>query len=435
MHNKYNNLKRLSLYIINTLLLITCALNAYADTTLDSIVAIVNNQVITASQLAHQQALYQHELISQNKTVPNPKVLRSQTLEKLINTQLQLQLATHSGITVTEKQVAQAIQSIADGNGISLQQLRQSVDDNGLSFQEYQTNIREQLIISQLQHQTLVPKVTVSDHEIQLFLKSHPNRNKNNTEYHLKYILVRLNDSSTSQQVTQAKTFAKQLKDKIDAGTPFEQISLVNASDQGSIDSGDLGWRKLDELPTLFSKHLKSMKKGTTAGPIQAANGFHLIHLEDVHHHYFKHQSEQTHLRQIMLTTTPLDNDRQVKQRLLSFRQQIKTGTPFSKIAEQYSKDPLSNTSGGDMGWVNIQELPTELQTAIKKLTPKTLSNPIKLGNRWYLIEKLATRVKDDTEEFQQQQVRQLLFKQKLETEQKKWLEEIRKSAYVKITK
>jgi len=406
---------------------------ATASTPLDAIAAYVNNGVITESQVAHKQALYQRQLIAQNEVVPPAKVLRAEILKQMIQTELQLQLAESSGINITSSQVTEAIKSIAQSNGASITQLRESIENNGLSYKEYRDNIRKQLLITQLQRQAIASKITVSDLEVDQFLKAHPSDDDTNSEYHLKHILVRLNDKPTHQAIVQAKTLAKQLLQQLESGTTFDQIALLNGSDHGSIDSGDLGWRKIPELPSLFANHVKSMKNNSIKGPIQAPNGFHLIKLEGVRHHRFHHRSKQLHLRQIMLQEDPMNNASQLKQRLLNIKQRIENGKSFSELANEYSKDKMTNAKGGDMGWLSIDHLPPVILTATKPLKKREISRPVQFENRWYLIQKLGEREIDDTKTFKREQVRQLLFRRKLEAEEQSWLEQLRNSAFVKI--
>ena len=404
-----------------------------STTSLDSIAVIINDQVITSNQLAHKIALYQRELASQNLAQPDAKTLRQQVIKRLIDHELQLQMAKRADIQVEAEQINKAIATIAKQNGVSVADLRRSVIDNGLSYSEYRANIHDQLTIGELQRQATAAKITVSDDEVDRFLKAHPSDDEKNTEFHLKTILVQLNDKPTAQQISQAQTLAKELISTMSAGTSFDQIALTHSSSQAGINSNDLGWRKLAELPIIFVDPVKSMKTDQIKGPIKAANGFHILKLEGKRYHHFNHSSEQIHLRQIVLTTDAIKDSTQIKHQLLNFKQQIEQGTSFAKLAKQYSTDTFSKEKGGDMGWLNLIELPLVIQNALHPLSDQEMSDPIFIKNRGYLIQKLATRKIDDTKNFQRNQVKGLLYKRKFEAEVESWLEQLRNSSYIKI--
>jgi len=248
-----------------------------SEETLDSVVAIVNNGVIVESELDRAMEKSQNQLSLANTSKPEKEAFKKQVLSQMINKKLQIQLADMVGINVSDEQVDKAISSIAEKNKLSTDQLYAELSRQGLSRTEYRETIHDELLIHQVQEQAVVPSVNVSLQEVDEFMRSKAWLAHNNKEYHLEDILVAIPDTPTSKDIQAAKQKASEVYDEIKKGADFNKVALKESEGSSALQGGDLGWRKLPEIPSAFADQILLVKEKEIAGPIQTANGFHII--------------------------------------------------------------------------------------------------------------------------------------------------------------
>jgi peptidyl-prolyl cis-trans isomerase SurA len=270
-------------------LLLCCSLvmtNAFAvgvassPVPLDRIAAIVNNDVITESQLDHQIAITKNEIRQANMQLPPENVLRKQVLQQLIDQQLQLQLAESSGINVSDAELNLGLQRIAKQRNISVHQLYQQVQKVGYTIKEFRQEARNQVKIEKLQQRNIISRIRVTPQEVNDFLLTMKRSGQSvSREYHLRDILIPLADAPSPAQIAEAEKQAKNIMQQLKHGANFQQLAIAKSSGSKALQGGDLGWRKLAELPAVFADKVKKMKIGDVAGPIRASNGVHIIKL------------------------------------------------------------------------------------------------------------------------------------------------------------
>lgn len=266
-------------YILLLITTVFFSLHAYSAEKLDRIVAIINNSVILESELDSEMGKIKKQLKAENTSLPPGDVLRKQVMEQLINKKLQLQLAEMAGIDPTEGQIDNAIRNIAKNNRLTVEQLYDALEKRGISKADYQKNIHDEYVMQQVQHQAIGQKITVSDQEVDDFMRSAAYLASTNKEYHLEDILIALPEAPTPDDVKNAKKHAESLINKIQHGLSFKDAAVAESDDSKALQGGDLGWRKLPEIPSVFASLILQAKEGDVLGPIQAANGFHIIHL------------------------------------------------------------------------------------------------------------------------------------------------------------
>lgn len=400
---------------------------------LDKVVAVVNNGVITASELDAQVELSRQQMLAQKLQLPKESVLRKQVLQHLIDVDLQMQMAKQNGITVDNTELNEAIERISSANHLTLTQLREEITKQGLSWSEYRRNIRKEIIISRLQQKAVGKEVNVSNEQVEHFLKTDEQVDTSALSYHLQHIVIPLSEEPTPEELKKAKTTASQLLHKIAKGEDFNRLAIEESSDEVALEGGDLGERHLAELPELFAKEVVNMKVGQVSGPIRAGNGFQLIKLKAIGGANQKHIVTQTHVRHILIkpdaSTLPAEALKQAN----NIYRQIVAGKDFTLMAKQYSVDSGSAVKGGDLGWVNPGELVPEFEKTMDALAINKISKPVKSQFGWHLIQVLARKQKDDSQAFKKQQVRQFLQQRKFSEAVQNWQQHIRAEAYVNI--
>lgn len=253
----------------------TIGLAKQAAESLDQIVAVVNDDVVTRSELNRNLNMIKMQMAQGNTPAPSASLLQKQALDQLINKKLQLQIAQQAGITITDHDLNQAISYIAKQNNMSPDELYSRINQDGMSTADYKDMMRDQITLQKLQQQEVVGHITVTDDEINAFMHTNVWRNNGIKEYHVQDILVPFTDDANASEVVTATQQAQAVLTKLKQN-PNADIS------QDNVQTTDLGWRKIDEMPSLFTKPLASMQAHEVAGPIEAPNGIHILRLAEV---------------------------------------------------------------------------------------------------------------------------------------------------------
>lgn len=402
---------------------------------LDKVVAVVNNGVITSSELDKEVALTKKQLMAQRIQLPPDTVLRKQVLQHLIDVDLQMQMAKEHGLTVDDAELTQAIEKIAAANHATMQQMREEIIRQGMSWNDYRENIRKEMILSNLQQKAVGRDVMITNEQVDQFLKTEGELpvDRSNAIYHLQNIVIPLSEEPSPSEVKKAQNKAQQLLSQIKKGADFSGLAVANSSDSLALEGGDLGQRHLAELPELFAKEVVHMKAGQVAGPLRAGNGLQIIKLVALIGVDEHHRVALTHVRHILLkpAANMLPEDAQIQ--VNNIYQQLKSGKDFAEMAKKYSLDTRSAVNGGDLGWVTPGELVPEFEKTMNKLPLNQISQPVKTQFGWHIIEVLGRKQQDDTAVFKKQQIRQFLHQRKFAEAVQNWQQHIRTDAYVNI--
>lgn len=400
---------------------------------LDKVVAVVNNGVITSSELDAQVELSKKQIIAQKMQMPNETVLRKQVLQHLIDVDLQMQMAKQNGLTVDNTELNEAIERIAAMNKITLSQLREEITRQGISWQEYRSNIKKEMLLTRLQQKAVGKDVIVTNEQVEQYLKTDSHIDKSTLTFRLQNIVIPLNEEPTTEQVKKARNDAARLLTKIKKGEDFSRLAIEESSGELALEGGDLGDRHLAELPEIFAKEVVKMKVGQVVGPIRTGNGFQLLKLVAIGGDNQNHIVTQTHVRHILLKADASMLPEDSKKQITNIYQQLQSGKDFALMAKQYSVDASTAVKGGDLGWVNPGELVPEFEKTMNSLPLNRVSHPVKTQFGWHLIQVLARKQKDDSVAFKKQQVRQFLQQRKFAEAVQNWQQHLRTDAYVNI--
>ena len=420
--------------IMSLLILLPILVIAAPAQPLDEVVAIVNDSVITASELDAQVAVLRQQITAKNMQLPTDTELRKQVLQHLIDVDLQLQLAKNNGITIDSTDLNEALNKIATSNNLSLTQLREEITKQGLTWDGYRDNIRKEMLISRVQQKAVSKDVVVSTQQVEDYLKtSMVNNKKTQQTYHLQNIVIPLPEEPTSEQVKKAQEKARLLLSKIKQGADFSQLAIAESSGEYALEGGDLGERHLAEMPTVFAEKVVSMQVGSVSAPIRTGNGFQLIKLVSVGGGDEHHQVTKTQVRHILLKQDASMTAAEAQKQINNIYQQLKSGKDFALMAKQYSVDSSTAVKGGDLGWVTADELVPQFSKAMNALPLHTVSKPVKSPFGWHLIEVMARKTVDDSAAFQRQQVRMFLNQRKFTEAVQNWRQHLRTDAYINI--
>jgi peptidyl-prolyl cis-trans isomerase SurA len=261
-------------------LLMTAHFCLYAHAAeLDRIVAVINDDVVTQSELNHSLSMARVQLSQNHVNLPSDQVLKKQVLDQLINKKLQLQIAKQVGIDVSDEDIDHVVQNVASKNNISTDTLYQRISQDGIERSEYRRELHDQMVVQKLQQQEVGSRLSVTPGEINAFMQSKLWKNNTNKEYRLEDILIPLPDAPSPEQIAAAKKRADRVIAQLHEGQNFNTIAQKESGDSNALKGGDLGWRQLPEIPSAFAEQVVNMHVKEIAGPIQTANGFHIIRL------------------------------------------------------------------------------------------------------------------------------------------------------------
>lgn len=397
---------------------------------LNRILAVVNEDVVLASELEAKLDIVREQLRGQMEQLPAENVLRQQVLERVIVEKLQLQLAARNNIQVDDETLNSNLRNIAAQNGVGLDEFRMTLEREGIDFANFREEIRNQIILARLHQQTVSSRITVSEQEIDTLLANEKSWGSSEKEYRLGHILIAVPEGATPEQLRAAQGQAEDVVANLRGGADFAATAVAVSAGQTALEGGDLGWRKAGQLPTVLAEIVHSMQPGAISDPIRAGGGFHIVKLLELRGEG-RHVITQTHARHILLSADELMQEHEVVTRLEQLRERIIGGEDFANLARSHSKDKVSASKGGDLGWVNPGDLVPQFEEAMNALAVNQVSRPVQTRFGWHIIQVLERREYDSTDEFKRNQVRELIRKRKTDEELALWLRRLRDEAYV----
>src|ERR1041384_4488550 len=329
------------------LLLLPCLALAQKAELVDRIVAVVNKEVITNSELNAAIASAERQLRRQGTAVPPRAVLERQILERLVVDRAQLQKARDTGIRVDDVQLDRAVQRIAENNKMTLADFRSTLERDNVPFDAWRADLRDQILVSRLREREVEDKIQVNDSEIDLFLeelKANPER----SEYNVSHILVRVPEGASPERIEEARAKSPLSLAEARESGDFARVAAAYSDAPDALEGGNLGWRAHERLPEIFSGALAKMKPGEVSEPLRSPAGFHLVQLIDVRGSGAAAPVVQTRLRHILVRTNEAVSESEARRKLLDLRERIVNGgADFAELAGASSDDGTAAGGGG----------------------------------------------------------------------------------------
>jgi len=415
--------------------LVAALATAHAAVTLvDRIVAVVNKEVITYSELREAVAGAERQLARQGTPAPERPVLERQMLERLIIDKAQLQLARDSGIRIDELQLDRAVERIAQNNKMTLADFRRALESDGVSFDAWRNDIRQQMTLQRLRDREIENRVQVSDTEVDLFLDAMKSRPAEGTDYNLAHILVRVPEQATPERIEAARTRAEQALAELRGGATFARVAAAVSDAPDALQGGAIGWRNRDRLPELFASALERMAPGDVSQVLRSPAGFHIVKLLDQRGASNTDAPvRQTRLRHILIRTNEVVSEAEARRKLMDLRKRIVDGgADFGELARANSDDGTA-ARGGELDWVYPGDTVPEFERAFEELKVGEVSEPVRTPFGYHLIQVLERRSGDVSPERKRLQARQALRERKADEAYQEWLRQLRDQSYVEL--
>ena len=398
--------------------------------TIDDVVVVVNDDVITKNELDERVKSVISQLQKQGTPLPEQSVLKKQILERMITDMLQSQYAKESGVRVDDTQLDLAMTSIAHQNNFAtLAEFVDKLKSQGVDVKKFREEIRSEMVAKKLRDREVESKLVISEKEVDNYLANKSKMGLENEEYHLAHILVVVPEQASADKIQAARARAEHALSQLAAGADFAQVAAGTSDANDALKGGDLGWRPTDRIPPLFLNELKSLKVGENTGILRSPSGFHILKLVDKRNGSAPVVITQTHARHILIKTSEITTSAEAKKRIMAIKQRIDAGASFAEEAKRYSEDG-SAAQGGDLDWLSPGQTVPEFEDAMNKLKVGEMA-VVETQFGWHLIEVLARRNTDVSDQQKRQQARMAIASFKSEELYQDWLRQLRDRAFI----
>jgi peptidyl-prolyl cis-trans isomerase SurA len=397
------------------------------------ILAVVNQELVTASELQSRLERVRADAARQRAKLPPEEQLKREVLDALIDDRVQLTHARESGTRIDDAELDRAVNNVAVQNQITMAQLRERLRKEGIDYARFRNNVRDQLLTERVREREVQGRIRVTDAEIDALLDERRAAAHASAEYNIAQILVSVPDGASAEETARRRERAEGAKKRVAAGEAFETVARELSEDSNRAAGGAIGLRSAERLPDVFVETVRNLKPGEVAPELlRTGAGFHLLKLVD------KREGDafritQTRARHILLRPSAQLNAEAAQRRLAGFKQQIESGkASFEALARENSEDG-SAAQGGDLGWTNPGTFVPEFEEAMNRLAINGLSEPLVSRFGVHLIQVTERRQVTLDVKQQREQARNVLRERKFDEAYDEWLRELRARAYIEM--
>jgi peptidyl-prolyl cis-trans isomerase SurA len=425
--------KSLKFLLLTSAFAVTSLFPVYAEQIeLDRVSAIVNSGVVLESEIVDLLKTIKEDAASKGQSLPSDKALRTQVIDKLINDSIITQLGERMGVQVSDAQLDETLTNMAEGNKQSLEEFRQDVVKDGTNYDKYRELVRTELISGEVRRNSVSRRIYVSPQEVANLISSMKEQTNNDVEYRLGHILVEFPSNATQDDINTSKTRAEKVIELLNSGSDFARIAIASSGGANALQGGDLGWKNINELPTLFSSIIEGEKKESILGPIRTGLGFSIVKIIDIRGREIV-EVEESKSRHILIEPSIILSEAKAEAMLLGYMEQINAGeADFADLAKAHSEGP-SAIKGGDLGWADPANWDPAFSAALAKLKIDEISKPFRTSFGWHIVQLTGQRTLDATKQMNESKANRMLYNRKFGIESARWIKELRDEAYIEV--
>ena len=422
----------IALAVVTTSLISSFSQVNAKEVELDRVAAIVNKGVVLNSQVTQLIENVKTQSAQNNQSLPSDKALRTQVLDKLINTELILQLGERMGVKISDAQLDETLTNMAKENSLTLEQFRKKIIGSGMDYEEYRESVRSEIISGEVKRAGVGRRIYVAPQEVTNLIEIMKEQTNDNVEYRLGHILIAFPSEPTQEQITAEKERAQKVIELLNSGSDFTKIAIASSGDSTALDGGDMGWKGINEMPTLFSELVDGQAKDTILGPIRTGLGFSIIKIVDIRGREIV-EVEEVEARHILIKPSVIMSEDKAKETLQGFLNDIKAGkADFAELAKAHSEGPTS-VRGGDLGWADPSSYDSAFKDALAALKVNEYSKPFRSSFGWHITQLTGRRTQDATEQMNTRKAHNMLYNRKFSMESARWMKETRDEAYIEV--
>ena len=399
----------------------------------DYIVAVVNQELVTAAELEQRLERIRADAARSNSTLPPPQVLRQQVLDALIDERVQVSNARENGPKVDEAEIDRAVGNLALQNQLTLPQLRERLRQQGIAYSKIRDNIRDQIMVERVREREVMGRIKITEAQVDAFLDKQRAAAGNVPQLNIAQILVTVPDGASVTLVAERRARAQTAQARVRAGEDFETVAREVSEEGNRAQGGVIGLRPADRLPDVFVAGVRGLRAGEVAPELlRTGAGFHLLKLVE-RREPGVFTVQQTHARHILLRVSAQLTQPAAIQRLADIKREIVAGKKsFEQAARENSEDG-SASQGGDLGWVSPGTFVPEFEEVINSLPPNGISDPVVSRFGVHLVQVLERREITLDVKQQREQARNILREQKFDEAYTEWIRDLRGRAYIEM--
>jgi len=401
------------------------------------IAAIVNDNVVSAQDLSERLSL-----VLLTSRIPDQAQARQrlaqQVLRGLIEEALQLQEAERLSITVTPEELDRAFADIAGRNQMSAEQLQQLLASNDISPRTLNDQLRAQISWLKIVNQRLRPQVNVTVDQLEIAVEE-SKRNQGQPEYLLSEIVLPVDNPSEEQRVA---SDAARLVQTLSEGASFEALARQVSASATASRGGDVGWVPASTIPPELVEALERLRPGDVSRPLRSPVGFFIFQLRDRRLGAAPGNEPtpvEVQLSQILFEAD-IANDADLSEKAnqaLEVRDQLGDCAAVDAVAEQ-----LQAPASGDLGWLQVSDLPAVLANAVADLPTGQISEPLQGPGGVHLLmvcdrrggEPVEAEAETETiTEEDKETMSEQLENERLDRLARRYLRDLRKQAFIDV--
>jgi peptidyl-prolyl cis-trans isomerase SurA len=425
------SISKLHLALMSVALSISLSISAQV-TMLDRVVAIVDDDIVLNSELQQRMMTINEQITQSGTQAPPQEIILQQVLERLISERLQLNMGYNAGIRITDEELNAAITRVAQSNGLTITQYITEIQSRGGTIAVVREEIRNEMVIRRVQQGKVMRRIRISEQELDNFLTSEEGRFLISPDVNIGQILLSVPTGSSKNDTDGILARAQKLQTDTANGTDFRQLAIANSADQSALQGGDLGWRKMAQLPGVFIDAVEQLELGQVSDPIRSDAGYHLLKLYE-RRGGGKQLIEQHFARHILLKPNQIRDEQATIAELNGLREQVLAGDEFAKLSKQLSEDPGSALKGGELGWSTPGMFVPEFEETMNSIALNEISAPFASQFGWHILQVTERRDQDFSSEILRNRAQNMLRERKYEEELQVWLQEIRDEAFIEI--
>ncbi|RTR40867.1 peptidylprolyl isomerase SurA [Shewanella canadensis] len=400
---------------------------------LDRVAVQINEGIVLESEIAGMLKTVKANASSAAQALPSDQALRTQVIERLIMTRLQMQMADRIGLHIGDLQLDQTISNIAKEQNLTVDQMREKIGEEGMSWSQYREQLREEITLGEIQRIQVQRRIQVSPQEINNLVKLIEEQGLQQVEFQIGHILIEVPSSPSSEALQKASERANTVLKRVQDGDDFRRTAIAASAGPKALEGGVWDYMNVNEMPTLFAEVLGGAKTGDIIGPIRSGAGFHIIKVLDARGLQTK-EVDEVSSRHILIKPSPILSEERAKAMLDKFVDQIRAGdADFAALARQYSEDPGSGAKGGELGWADPSVYVPAFAQTLNALEIGEISEPFRSSHGWHIVQLEERRKTDATDKFNTNRAHQLIFRRKFNEELQNWLDEMRSEAYIEV--
>jgi peptidyl-prolyl cis-trans isomerase SurA len=420
------------------LLLVLAGLHAGAQTPAlqpgDYIAAVVNQDVVAASEVIQRTERLRQEARQRGEVMPETAGLRKQALEALIEDRVLVTHARENGPRIDEAELDRVVANVAAQNKLTMAQLRERLRQDGTDYKSFRENLRDQMMTERVREREVQGRIRVTDAEIDAWLDKKRAALEQSGQINLAQVLVPVPEGAGEAVVAERRARAEAALARVKAGEDFAKVAREVSEDSNRARGGEIGLRPADRLPDIFVNAVSGLKSGEVAPALlRSGAGFHVLKVVERQGGGSLTQSMQTHARHILLRPSAQLSAEVAARRLAEFKRQIETGqAKFEEIARANSEDG-SAEAGGDLGWMGAGGFVPEFEEAMNALPVGGISQPVLSRFGVHLIQVLERRSVEVEMKQLRDQARAALREQKYDEAYQEWVKDLRAKAFVEV--